>query len=170
MNPRRQRHGAGLCSSLGNGCVFLCVIIARQTVLKMRLQVCNKCGLFERAHAAPRPKAFPRRRRSRSPPAFGYPNTDVSAFNHLEYRHNDDRSYTGHFSSTVGATGGDTNSLGTTWMARPDIVSSTSNRLSPSHIVCPRPATYRAGSYLEFTAPLKQHTPSSHLSDYRLPM
>ncbi len=148
--------------------VSFCVIVAKQTVLKMRLQVCNKCGLFERAHAAPRPKAFPRRRRSRSPPASGHPNTDVSAFNHLEYRHYDDRSYTGYFSNAVGSTADDTKSVDTTWMT--DIVSSTSNRLSPSHIVSPQPTTYRADSQLTFTAPAEVAYPSSHLSDYGLPM
>ncbi len=168
MNPRRQRHGAALRSRMGNGCVFLYVIVAKQTVLKMRLQVCNKCGLFERAHAAPRPKAYPRRRRSRSPPASGHPNTDVPASNHLEYRQYDDRSYTGYFSNAVGSTGADTNSLDTTWMT--DIVSSTP-RLSPSHIVSSQPTTYRAGSHLSFTAPAEAaYPPPSHLSDKRLPM
>ncbi len=159
---RRSRLTSGkwVCLSVCSRCKTNCS--------EMRLQVCNKCGLFERAHAAPRPKAFPRRRRSRSPPASGYPITDVPHFRHLEYRHYDDRSYTGYLSSAAGSTGGDTKSLDTTWMT--DIISSTSNRLNPSHIVSPQSTTYRAGSQLTFTAPAEAAYPSSHLSDYRLPM
>lgn len=138
----------------------------KQCVLNLRSQVCNKCGLFERAHAAPRPKAFPRRRRSRSPPASGHPNTDAPLFNHFEYRHYDDRSYTGHFPSIVGSTCGDTNSRDPTWMT--DIVSSTP---SPTHIISPQPRTYRAGSHFPFTVPAEVAYPSrSNLSDLRLPM
>jgi hypothetical protein len=137
---------------------------------EMRSQVCNKCGLFERAHAAPRPKAFPRRRRSHSPPASAYPNTDAPLFNHFEYRHYDDRSFTGHFPSAVGSTYGDRNSQDSTWMT--DIVSSTPTHLNPTHIASPQPRTYRAGSHFPFTVPAEAAYPSSgsHLSDRRPPM
>jgi hypothetical protein len=149
-------------------CDFVCVVVEKQPVLKLRSQVCNKCGLFERAHAAPRPKAFPRRRRSRSPPAHGHPNTDAPLFNHFEYRHYDDRSTTSHFPSAVGSTCGNTNSQDLTWMT--DIVSSTPTRLNPTHIVSPQPRTHRAGSHFPFTVPAEAAYPSSgsHLS--RLPM
>jgi hypothetical protein len=150
----------------------VCVVAEKHSVLKMKSQVCNKCGLFERAHAAPRPKAFPRRRRSRSPPASGsgYPNTDAPLFNQFEYRHYDDRSFTGHFPSAVGSTCGDTNLQDSTWMT--DNVFSTPTRLNPTHIVSPHPRTYRAGSHFPFTAPAEAAYPSSrsHLSDRRLPM
>jgi len=148
-------------------CDFVCVA-EKQSVLKLRLQVCNKCGLFERAHAAPRPKAFPRRRRSRSPPAQGYPNTDAPLFNHFEYRHYDDRSVAGHFPSAAGSTCGNTNSQDQTWMT--DSASSTPTRLNPTHIVSPQPRTYRAGSHYPYTVPAEAVYPSSssHLS--RLPM
>jgi hypothetical protein len=55
-------------------CDFVYVVAKKQSVLELRLQVCNKCGLFERAHAVLRPKAFLRRRRSRSPPTHGVVN------------------------------------------------------------------------------------------------
>ena len=149
-------------------CDFVCVVAEKQSFLKLMLQVCNKCGLFERAHSAPRPKAFPRRRRSRSPPATGYPNMDAPRFNHFENRHYDDRSSTGHFPSAVGSTCSDTDSQDLTWMT--DIVSSTPTRLSPTHIVSPQPRTYRAGSHFPYTIPAEAAYPSSgpHLS--RLPM
>ncbi|KAI0306138.1 hypothetical protein B0F90DRAFT_1814930 [Multifurca ochricompacta] len=35
----------------------------RRSVLSLGKLLCNKCGLFERTHAIPRPKKFPRRRR-----------------------------------------------------------------------------------------------------------
>jgi hypothetical protein len=151
----------------------VCVVAETQSVLKLRSQVCNKCGLFERAHAAPRPKAFPRRRRSRSPHAPGYPNTDAPLFNHFEYRHYDDRSFTGHFPSAVGSTCGDTNSQDPTWMT--DVVSSTPTRLNPrtTHIVSPQPRTYRAGSHFPYTVPVEAAYPSSgshDLTDRHLPM
>jgi hypothetical protein len=172
VNQGRQRHGDALCSYPGNGCVTLCVVVEKQSVLKMRSQVCNKCGLFERAHAAPRPKAFPRRRRSRSPSGSGYPNTDAPLFNHFEYRHYDDRSFTGHFPSAVGSTCGDTNSQDPTWMTNNVSSTPTRTRLNPTHIVSPQPRTYRAGSHVPFTVPAEAAYPSSgsHLSDRRLPM
>ncbi|KAI9460735.1 hypothetical protein F5148DRAFT_970317, partial [Russula earlei] len=34
----------------------------RRSVLSPGKLLCNKCGLFERTHAIPRPKKFPRRR------------------------------------------------------------------------------------------------------------
>jgi len=141
----------------------------RRSMLVSGKWVCNKCGLFERAHAAPRPKAFPRRRRSRSPSGSGYPNTDAPLFNHFEYRHYDDRSFTGHFPSAVGSTCGDANSQDPTWMANNV---STPTRLNPTHIVSPQPRTYRAGSHVPFTVPAEAAYPSSdsHLSDRRLPM
>lgn len=150
-------------------CDIVCVISEKHSVLRLKSQVCNKCGLFERAHAAPRPKAFPRRRRSRSPPASGYSNTDAAPFNHFEYRHYDDRSFTGHFPSTVGPTCGDTNSQDSTWMT--DTVSSTPTR-DNTQIVSPQPRTYRAGSHFPFTVPAEVVYPSSgsHLSDRRFPM
>ncbi|KAN0113842.1 hypothetical protein V8E52_007314 [Russula decolorans] len=142
----------------------------RRSMLISGKWVCNKCGLFERAHAAPRPKAFPRRRRSRSPPATGYPNPDAPRFNHLEYRHYDDRSSTGHFPNAVGSTCGDTDSQDLTWMTDMVSESSTPPRLSPTHIVSPQPRTYRAGSHFPYTIPAEAAYPSSgsHLS--RLPM
>jgi hypothetical protein len=151
-------------------CNFVCAVVEKQSVLKMRFQVCNKCGLFERAHAAPRPKAFPRRRRSRSPPPSGYPNADAPPFNHFEYRHYDDRSFTGHFPSAVGSTWVDRNSQDRTWMS--DIVPSTPTHPSPTHIVSPQPRTYIAGSHFPFTVPAEAAYPSSGsgLRDRRLPM
>ena len=139
---------------------FVCVAAEKRFVLTTRLQVCNKCGLFERAHAAPRPKAFPRRRRSRSPPAYGHPNTGASLFDHFEYRQYEDRSSTGH--SAVGFTCGDKNSQDPTWMTK--TVSSTPTRLNPTY--------YRAGSHFPFTVPAEVAYPSpgSHFNDRRLPM
>ncbi len=149
----------------------MCVVVEKQSFLIMRSQVCNKCGLFERAHAAPRPKAFPRRRRSRSPPASGNPNTDAPLFNHFEYRHYDDRSYTGHVPSAVGSMCGDTNLQDQTWMT--DIVSESSTPTrSPAHIVSPQPRTYRAGSHFPLTVPAEAAYSSSRsrFSDRHLPL
>jgi hypothetical protein len=151
-------------------CDFVCVVVEKHSVLNIRSQVCNKCGLFERAHAAPRPKAFPRRRRSRSPSGTGYRNTGAPLFNHFEYRHYDDCSFTGHVPSAVGSTCGDTNLRDPTWMT--DIVSSTPAHLNPSHIVSPQPRTYHADSQFPLTIPTEAEYPTltSHLSDRHLPM
>ncbi|KAF8473679.1 hypothetical protein DFH94DRAFT_620391, partial [Russula ochroleuca] len=59
--------GLKLCDRIRRQC-FNCRATAtttwRRSILNPGKLVCNKCGLFERTHAVPRPKTFPRRRRS----------------------------------------------------------------------------------------------------------
>lgn len=132
-------------------------------------QVCNKCGLFERTHSVPRPKTFPRKRRSLRSSA--QPSSEPPAFNHLEHRHRDDHmsvmTSTGHFPSAFGSMGGETNSLDTTWMT--DNVPSASPRLTPSHTVS-QPTTYRADFHLPSTVPADAASLPFHLDHSRLPV
>jgi hypothetical protein len=161
--------GMKLCDTIRRQC-FNCRATAtttwRRSVLNPEKMVCNKCGLFERTHAVPRPKTFPRRRRSLRSSA--HRNVDLPPSNHLEYRHRNDhpsiKSFTGHFPNGFGSMGGETNSQDTTWMS--DNVSSIPPRLGPS----PQATTYRADFHLlSNTIPAEAAHFSSHLSDNRLP-
>jgi len=103
-------------------------------------QVCNKCGLFERAHAVPRPKTFLRRRRF--PPTPVYQNMGHPFYN-AEYSHHDDRpsvqSFASHFPDAFGSTGGETSSQGMTWVNHG--VLPTPSGLSPSYVAPPQPSS-----------------------------
>lgn len=110
----------------------------------MRSQLCNKCGLFERTHAVPRPKSFPRRRRSRptvhpsmNPPAFG---------NEGNYRLNDplpNIPSSSHFPDAFGTGGGETTPRDMPWTSY-DIphASSTSSHISAYHVAGEQQSTY----------------------------
>jgi hypothetical protein len=114
--------------------------VVSETICLKCTQVCNKCGLFERAHGVPRPATFLRRRRWRPTPAYqnmGHP------FDHAEYSHHDDRlsvqPFASHFPDAFGSTGGETSSQGMTWVNHG--VFPTPSGLSPSCVSLPQPTS-----------------------------
>jgi hypothetical protein len=100
-----------------------------------QLQLCNRCGLFERTHGIPRPKAFPRRRRSRPAPVDK--SVDLAPFNSDGHS-----SFTGwspykpsapQSPDALDTVGGETTSQDTPWMTHGmPHVSPTSSHPSPS--------------------------------------
>ncbi len=115
-------------------------------------QVCNKCGLFERTHAVPRPKTLPRRHRLRPTvcPNMGHP------FDHASYCHHDDhpsvQPFASHIPDAFGSTSGETSSQGMSWVNHG--VLPTPSRLSPSHAISPQPSsTYHTRFQLSSTVP-----------------
>jgi len=138
-------------------------IVAEIISLKC-LQVCNKCGLFERTHAVPRPKTFPRRRRS--PPIPAYPNMG-HPFGHAQHFHHDDydnssvQPFITHFPRAVGSTGGETSSQGT-WVNHG--VLPTTSHPSQFHTISPQPSsTHHIGFHLSSTVPSVATFFPSHL-------
>lgn len=133
-------------SMLNQGKLVRSYYAVLETACLKRSQVCNKCGLFERTHSVPRPKTFPRKRRSirSSVP----PNSDPPSFNHLEHRqHSDHPSVmpsTGHSPSPFGSMGSEINSQDTTSQWMTDNVPSIPPRLSPPHTVPSQPTNYHA--------------------------
>lgn len=131
----------------------------------IRTQVCNKCGLFERTHAVPRPKTFPRRHHL--PPTPVYKNM-VHPFDHAEYCHHDDRlsvqpfTTDSHFPDAFGPTGGETSSQGTRWV---NGTMPPTTHLGPSHTASPHPSSTprHAGSQLSSTVPAEAARLPSHL-------
>jgi hypothetical protein len=116
-------------------------------------QLCNRCGLFERTHGVPRPKAFPRRRRKRTRGASADQHEGVatSPFNsdgdcNFTDSSPYDASYASQFPDVFDAVDGTTTSPSqdTPWVTH-DIphVSPTHSHLSPSHGTAPeRPMAY----------------------------
>src|SRR5260370_39801390 len=114
---------------MGTCCVVSGIIWLKCT------QVCNKCGLFERTHAVPRPKTLPRRHRLRPTvcPNMGHP------FDHASYCHHDDhpsvQPFASHIPDAFGSTGGGTSSPATASVNHRGFP--TTPRLSPSHAAPP---------------------------------
>ena len=135
VGPLRQRRGAVQRSVSGNWCVLQDRLDGVDGVVLKRLQLCNKCGLFERTHSAPRPKEFPRKRRSQPAPVRQSMNPPL--FNGQGYYHYSD--YPKDISLTPNAFGtvdGETPPQDTSWMTQ--IVPHVSS--IPSHI-SPYPTT-----------------------------
>ena len=160
----RQRRGAALCSVKGNW--YESDIVIWLTCL-IQSQLCNKCGLFERTHSAPRPKSFPRRRRSRpsvhprmNPPAFG---------NEGHYRLNDPlqvpnipSSSGSHFPDAFG-TGGEATTLRDMPWTTYDIphAFSTPSHMSAYHVTAEQQSIYHTDIQSSSTVPtLATCTPS----------
>ena len=141
-----------------------------KTCLK-RIQVCNKCGLFERSHAVPRPKSFPRKRHLQPmQPTPVYTNMD-HPFDHAEYCHHDDR-LSGQLLTTdspslnaSGPPGGQTSSQGTMSANHRHGTMPPTTHLSPSHTVSPQPSStpHYAGSHISPTVPVEAARLPSHL-------
>jgi len=121
----------------------------RRSRLSPGKMLCNKCGLFERTHAVPRPKTFPRRRRSQ-PPSVNRSLNPPSDFDGRRNYYNcpSIMPYTG---LPLYATRPSETSPDMSWMSynMPD-VSSASPGVSPCHINTPKPTRYRA----DFQLPL----------------
>lgn len=141
-------------------------VVAEKTCLKCT-QVCNKCGLFERTHAVPRPKNFPHRHRWRPTPV--HTNMD-HPFDHAEICYHDDglsvqsAAADGRFPNSFGSTGGETSSQGKTWVnhgALPPI----SHPSGPSHTISPQPPStpHHTGFQLLSNVPAKTACLPSHL-------
>jgi hypothetical protein len=149
-------------------------VVAEKPCLKCT-QVCNKCGLFERTRAVPRPNTFPRRHWHQFRPTPVYTNMD-HPFGHAENRDHDDRlllvqpfTTDSHFPNVFGPTGGETSSQGTTWVNHGALPSTS--HLSPSHTVSPQPSStpHHAGSHLSSTVPAEPACLPSHLGVSRHP-
>jgi hypothetical protein len=131
------------------------LVVAEKTCLKCT-QVCNKCGLFERTHAVPRPETFPHRHHLRPTPVYTHMD---HPFDHAEYCRHDDRlsvqpfTTDSHFPNALGPTGGGTSSQGTTWVNHGALP--PTSHLSPSHTVSPQPSStpHHTGSHLSSTVP-----------------
>jgi len=127
----------------------------RRSTLSQGKLLCNKCGLFERTHAVPRPKSFPRRRRSRpsvrpsmDPPAFG---------NEGHYHFNDplpNIPSSSYFPDAFSTGGGATTPRDMQWMTY-DIphTSSPSSHISPCHVTAEQQSTYHATFQSPTTTP-----------------
>lgn len=156
----RQRRGAALRSVKGNW--YECDIVIWLTCL-IQSQLCNKCGLFERTHSAPRPKSFPRRRRSR--PSV-HPSMNLPAFgNEGNYCANNplpNIPSSSHFPDAFGTGGGEINPQDMLWMTY-DIphASSTPSRMSPCHVNAEQQSIYHTDFQSPSTVPtLATCTPS----------
>lgn len=105
-----------------------------------RSQLCNKCGLFERTHSAPRPKEFPRKRRSQ--PAFARQSTNPQLFNGQGYHnYNDcpkDFSFIPHIPNAFAMVDGETPPQDTSWMTQIVPHISTTPSLYPTTAEHPR--------------------------------
>ena|SRR5260221_4694869 len=106
----------------------------------IRLQVCNKCGLYERTHGVPRPKEFPRRRRSRPPSVHPSVNPPISGEGQFRYIGlPSDMPFASHFADAFDTIGGTTSPQGTSWVTYDmSDVSSTSSHTSPSYSAAER--------------------------------
>ena len=148
-------------------------VVVERSCLKCT-QVCNKCGLFERSHAVPRPRTFPRIHRRWRPTPVNT-NTDHT-FDHAEYCHHDDSrsvqpvSTDSHFPYSSGptVTGGETSSQGKTWVNHNAL---PHPHLSPSHTLSPNPSStpHHTGSHLSSTVPAEAACLPSHLGVSRHP-
>lgn len=146
-------------------------VVARKTCLKCT-QVCNKCGLFERTHAVPRPRTFSRR--NHWPPTPVYTNMD-HPFDHAEHCHHADnlsvRPFTtdSHFPNAFGPTDREASSQGTTRVNHGAL--SPTSHLSPSHTVSPQPSStaYHIGSHQSSTVPAEAAYLPSDLGISRYP-
>jgi len=122
----------------------------------IRLQVCNKCGLYERTHGVPRPKEFPRRRRSR--PASVRPSVNPPIGGESQSLDMDPLSnmpFAPHFPGAFDTIGGAASSQGTSWVTHDmSHVSPTSSHISPWYSAADLPGIY--------------HTDSSHYLPYLL--
>lgn len=151
------------------------VLVWITTFFLIRLfQLCNKCGLFERTHGVPRPKAFPRRRRHRSrtsstdqsvtrarsnsdehcttsSPYTSYTSSPETLYTSRPYTSN-----TSQFPDVFNAVDGATTSQDTPWMTR-DIrrLSPTPSHLSSSHsATAEQPVDYHTDfQFLSYTVP-----------------
>jgi hypothetical protein len=135
-------------------------VVLEMTCLKC-LQLCNKCGLFERTHAVPRPKTFPRRRRSR-PPAPVHSGMSTLPFNghgsdthrHYQSDHPLIMPLTAHAFNTFDSVCGEAISQDTSWVTHslPD-VSSTPTRVSASYPAAQQSTVYSTDSHLPSAVP-----------------
>ncbi|KAH9989578.1 hypothetical protein BJV77DRAFT_678230 [Russula vinacea] len=125
----------------------------RRSVLNPGKMVCNKCGLFERSHASPRPNTLPHKHRLRPTPV--YPDMDPAS-DRVENSQLNGRpftdSFTGHFSNAFGSPGEATTPHDTTWV---------------NHSVFP--TTSHLGFHPPSTAPAETAYPPSHLGVSRHP-
>jgi len=129
--------------------------------------VCNKCGLFERSHAIPRPKTLPRKRRSRPP--WVYQGLDAPSDRDVDgrRRYNDCPAIMPFTGPPLHALSpriyGETTSRDTSWMTHnmPD-VSSAPSRVSPRYIDTPEPTISHANFQLPLSCPPQQHPSLPH--------
>jgi hypothetical protein len=122
-----------------------------------RLQVCNRCGLYERTHGVPRPKEFPRRRRSRPPSErSSRVNPPIGVEGHFRYiGPPSNMSFASHFVDAFDTMEGTTSPQlgGTSWVTYDmSDVSPASSHTSPSHSVAEPPEMYHtdSGDYLPY--------------------
>lgn len=121
----------------------------------IRLQVCNKCGLYERTHGVPRPEHFPRMRRSllhmrRSQPASVRPSVNPPIGGEGQPQSIGPPSnmlFASHFPDAFDAIGGATLSQGTSWVTH-DMphVSPISSHTSPCYSAAEMPGIYHTDS------------------------
>jgi hypothetical protein len=122
----------------------------RRSVLSPGKLLCNKCGLFERTHAIPRPKKFPRRRTHGSkvirPPS--HPNMRTLSGNGFINRHSKDTGspslpITTHLVHALDPVSGEIIPQHTPWNS-PDSPDATPARVSRCYATTEQPAAYHS--------------------------
>jgi hypothetical protein len=133
-----------------------------ETICLKFLQLCNKCGLFERTHAVPRPKTFPRRRRSRPAPVHSGMNIlpfdghGSDPHRHYQNDHPSIMPLTAHTFNTFGSVCGEAISQDTSWVTHsPPDVSSTPTRVIACYPAAQQSTVYCTDSHLPSAAPVE---------------
>jgi len=127
----------------------------RRSVLSPGKLLCNKCGLFERTHAIPRPQKFPRRRTHnskavRTPPAHSdmrMPPGDGFVNRHSKDLHSPALPIATHLLHALDPISGEIFPQHVPWHS-PDAADSASARVNRCHPPTEQPAMYHASGQL----------------------
>ncbi len=150
----RLRRGVAQCSVPGNWWVTEATYLSQMIDLT-HPQLCNKCGLFERTHAIPRPQKFPRRRSHnskavRTPPAhpdMRMPPGDGFVNRHSKGPHSPALPIATHLLHALDPISGEIFPQHVPWHS-PDAADSASARVNRCHPPTEQPAMYHASGQL----------------------
>jgi len=131
----------------------------RRSVLSPGKLLCNKCGLFERTHAIPRPKKFPRRRTHSSktvrapttPSDMRTPAGDGLVHRHSKHTHTSSAPITTHLLHALDPISGEIFPQHMPWNSQQDSPDATSARVGRCYPTTEPPAMYHSNGQLQPT-------------------